>query len=309
MSKYNFIYIIISVFCLLTVAKPVFAKTLESGAKTSVTADIAAKTDIRLFGYTAANSIVQATSIRVFAQVSSDRTGYFVIDPLPISQEAKEICVTTIDSEKRSGFPTCISLPDSNKPTEIGPLLLSPTLSLSQGSILQSGKALASGRTIPSSEVVLSFFAVPNSSLSEKLTGAIASTFIPDVEAADLPLLTSVSDQKGFFSINLPTSKAVGYRLFAKAYFKKDPTPKSSTLAFTITPYSEYWLRNVLPILLFLLLLVILLAFGAYKEYKTHKLRKWLDMTIETKIKPFIVRSRLKARRAWYNLKSALKSK
>lgn len=273
----------------------------ESGAKATVKANIPEKTNLRLFGYTAANAIVQVTGLRVFAQTSSDRTGYFAIDYLPLSYEAKEICATTIDSEKRSGFPLCISLPNTNKPTEIGPVLLSPTLSLSKGKILQKDEAYASGFTIPSSKITISFFEVPKNNLAERIENYIAKIILPTAEAADLPLLTAQSDRKGAYSINLPTSKAIGYRLWTKAFYKETPTPKSLTLAYRIDSYTQFWLINVLPKLIFLLLLLACIYFTIIKEVKKGYARSYISYFSEKKLKPFVVRRRLQLRRLSYN--------
>lgn len=294
-----FLYLFISSF-----ASPVEAR--ESGAKATIKASLPEKTNIRLYGYTAPNSIVQVTGIRVFAQTSSDRTGYFAIDSLPISFEAKEICATTIDSEKRSGFPLCISLPETDKPTEIGPVLLSPTLSLSAGKMLQKEMANASGFTIPSSKVVISFFEVPKSNLAQNLINNLAKIVNPEAEAADLPLITALSDKKGAYSINLPTSRATSYRLWTKAFFNEAPTPKSLTLSFRIDSYTRFWLRNVFPKLIILLLFLAFIYFLVTK--KGGSARSYIGEFNEKKLKPFVVRRRLQLRRLWYNFREYWRS-
>lgn len=292
-----------TIFLYLFISSTTTIGAAESGAKATVKANIPEKTNLRLFGYTAANSIVQVTGLRIFAQTSSDRTGYFAIDYLPLSYEAKEICATTIDSEKRSGFPLCISLPNTNKPTEIGPVLLSPTLSLSTGKIMQKEGAFASGFTIPNSKVAISFFEVPKNNLAEKLDNYLAKILKPEAEAADLPLVTASSDKKGAYSINLPTSKAIGYRLWTKAFYKETPTPKSLTLSFRIDSYTQFWLTNILPKLILLLFFLALMYFFIEKVVKEGRARRYLIYFNEKRWKPFVVRRRLQLRRLWYNLR------
>ena len=205
----------------------VFAALKQSGAKTEVRGRIPEKTYVRIFGYTSPNSIVQVTGIRVFAQAISQLEGYFVIYDVPISREAKEICVHTIDVERRIGFPLCIGLPDLDKPTEIGPLLLAPTLSLSSGAFWQNDRAYATGRTIPNQEVIVSFFEVPPDSIPSLLAVKIDRLLFPKAIAVDLPLLSARSDSRGNFSFNVPTAYSTGYRLFAKAFSLSRPTFKS----------------------------------------------------------------------------------
>src|SRR3989338_961910 len=127
-------YIIVSYF--VGMGQPRFNRgqveaCVQSGVKTEVKAEIAGKFSLLLFGYTSADSLVQVLGVRTYAQGTSDRTGYFLFKDISIALEAKEICISAIDTERRSSFPLCIALPNTLKPTEIGPLLLSPTLSLS----------------------------------------------------------------------------------------------------------------------------------------------------------------------------------
>ncbi len=283
----------------------------QSGAGTKVTANIPSKVDIRIYGYTSPYSIVQATSIRVFAQVSSDETGYFLIDPLPISTQAKEICLTTVDSQQRYGFPLCVNLPTRDKPTEIGPLLLSPTISLSSGNLvqLQSSQAQATGESLPNSTVEIYFFDNDNGS-KKNLTDIL----FPKAYARSIPRLTTKTDRNGSFSINLPSNKPLAFRLFAKAFYElpkqvgKLPTPKSQTLTFTVSSYTNYWVRNFLPRLIFLFMFIAMLAYLVWYDIKTKRIRLLFAEFSETRLKPFGVRARLKLRRIWYNFRASLPS-
>ncbi len=295
MYKYLFITLL-----LLSTSSVAAAKS-QSGAATEVKASIPSKVDIRIFGYTAPNSLVQAESIRVFAQVSSDKSGYYIIDPLPVSTQAKEICLTTIDSEKRSGFPVCISMPDITKATEIGPVLLSPTLSLSSNSFIQSSKQQSSafGKSLADAQLEISFF--ENSALS--LTGI----FIPTVEAKTIAKITTKTDETGSYSINLPAEKVATYRLFARAFYENAPTPNSQILGYSVISYTNYWLKNILPRLILLLLFFILLGIAVWYEKKTKKGRVFLAYFSERQLKPFGVRSRLTLRRIWYNCRGYLR--
>ena len=297
-----------TIFLYLFISSVTPVAAFESGAKTTVQATIPAKTDIRLFGYTAPNSIVQAQGIRTFAQTLSDKTGYFIIAHLPVSYEAKEICLTTIDNQRRTGFPICYPIPDYDKPTEIGPILLSPTLSLSKASLLQQETGQASGMTIPESQVVISFFEIPAGNIAKKLGSEIAKTFNPVAEAADLPQVSGFSDKKGNFSVNLPTQKAINFRVFAKAYYKKLPTPKSSTLSFQIQSLTRVWITDIVPKLLFFILLLIATGILIGKEKKEKRAWRWLSAFTEKQMGPFAVRSRLRLRRIRYNLREYWRS-
>lgn len=278
--------------------KSYLAKAYESGGKSEIKANIPAKTYIRLFGYTSANTTVHALGVRTFGQTLSDKTGYFIFYELPVAAEAKELCVSAIDSEKRVSFPLCIEIPETDKPSEIGPILLAPTISISEKAIWEGEKAFATGFTIPETEVKISFFDV-----QEK--GSLSSIYIwpPQALAAEVPIFTTTSSDKGEFSFTLPTANPGDFRLFVKAVYNKMPTPKSQTLAFSIGAFINYWLQKILPILLWLLLLILLLAVLIIWEYKTKRIRKWLRRFNEKRLKPFAVRLNLKYRRLFYNLR------
>lgn len=305
--KYLYLITILIYLYISITASPVAA--LESGAKTEIKALIPAKTFLRIFGYTAPNALVQATSIRVFAQTSSDRTGYFQINELPVSEQAKELCLTTIDAQRRTGFPLCINIPETDLPAEIGPLLLSPTLSLSIPIIWQNQTAYLSGQTIPETEVVVSFFEVPVTNLAFNLTSRLSKLVRFQAWAFDLPILTTTSDTKGNYSTNLPSSKAVGYRVFTKAVYKNSPTPKSQTLIFSIGAIINYFYRYILPWILFILMIILASSWTVAYEVKTKKGRVALRRFNEKRLKPFAVRAALSLRRIWYNLREWWRSR
>lgn len=309
MKQTNLTFIITtSIYLFIT---PYINSTLawEGGMQAPMKAHIQEKTSIRLIGYTGPNTIVQVEGIRVFGQVSSDPKGYFVIDPLPISYEASEICLTTVDAERRHSFPVCIQLPDTDKPSEVGPVYLAPTLSISSGAVLQKEKDTATGVTIPESKVIVSIFTSYNTNSMARIADKIlAGLRIPVAEAADMPFITLTSDKRGFFSFNLPTELPSNYRFFVKAIYRNSPTPKSHTLAYHVDSLAMYWLLSVLPRLLLFIMFLGLLYHFVRRESKDRKIRLWLTEFTETRLKPFAVRRRLQLRRIWYNLRDYWRS-
>lgn len=340
------VYLITTLIYLNTsIIKPVQA-SVQTGAKTTISANIPSRVDIRLYGYTAPNALVQATSIRVFAQVFSDSWGYFLIDPLPIAREAKEICLTTIDAQQRSGFPLCISIENIDKSREIGPLLLSPTISISKSNLIQrqSQQSQATGITLPNADIEISFSENSGSStvLANSSTpgesfgypwGVFTALLIHPVEAKDIARITTKTDKYGSYSINLPTTKPLTYRLFARAFYDqpqqaklpgqtnpdlqadaslilpwKNPTPKSQTLTYIVTSYTSYWLVNIFPRWIIAFIFITALIIFVWYERKTKKGHLvWLKI-IERRLKPFEVKTSLKLRRIWYNFQARLKS-
>ena len=326
-------YIIVSYF--VGMGQPRFNRGqveagVQSGVKTEVKAEIAGKFSLRLFGYTSADSLVQVLGVRTYAQGTSDRTGYFLFKDITIALEAKEICISAIDTERRSSFPLCIALPNTvpdkvgaGKPTEIGPLLLSPTLSLSSANIWQNQQAGLSGMTIPESEVTVSFFEVSantQNSAADAEVGhdffahlpASASLFslVPKAFAAEVPILTAKADRKGRYSVNLPSSKSQTYRVFAKAVYKDSLTPKSQTLTYDIGAVTDYFVRFILPYLVLYLVIITLLIILIYYAWTNKRVRaylkRWYRRFIEKRLTPFAVRRYLQLKRLLYNFRQYL---
>ncbi|MBI2616693.1 hypothetical protein HYW55_01005 [Candidatus Gottesmanbacteria bacterium] len=275
----------------------VWAVELKDSSTTQALIPI--KTTLHVFGYTAPYSIVQATGIRVFAQTSSDRIGYFEIAQLPLSYETVDICLSTIDGLGRVGFPLCIKAPDENEPTDIGPLLLSPTISLSAGIIWERQQVSATGQTIPNSQVEISFF--------EATPDELVGKFVKEAYAFGLPLLTGKSDSRGYYSVNLPTVKSSQFRVFTKSFYYGLPSPKSHTLSFSVGWIIYYWLLYIFPKLMLILLVTVGMAYLVYREKKTRSIRIWAVYFNETRLIPFEIRTRLQLKRIWYNLRGLWK--
>jgi len=299
MNKYIYLITCFLYLSISALASPVQAA--QRSGKTSITATIPASGNIRLFGYTAPEANVQAEGYRVFAQTISDANGYFKIDPLSVSVQATEICLTTIDSQRRVGFPLCINAANIGSDAEVGPLLLSPTLGFSNGTVWQNQTAAADGRTIPNSKVVFHFFEVTGTLSNQRLFTTLANILHPTAEAANVPSLETVTNSQGAFSINLPTARAAGYRLFVNAIFLNSPTPKSNTLSFKVDSFWQYFVKNTLPKLIILLIFIIFTYCLMMLEAKTRRVSIYLANFNEKRLTPIAVRTRLKLRRLWYN--------
>jgi len=295
--------ITIIVYLILSSVPQNLSAATRRGIRSSIQATVPGKFSVTLFGYTAPTSIVQVNGVRVFAQASSDITGYFRINKLLISDEAQEICISTIDKERRLGFPICINPEGADKLGQIGPLLLAPTLSISSRNIIQDNSVHASGITFPNSEIKISFFELQPDTLTGSLASNFLSLFKTQVYANELPIWTAKSDQNGSFSFNLPTAKSLSYRFFVKASYEDSPTPKSHTLVYQVTPFTDYFIRTILPWLIFLLIIILTLTFIIIYDRKTGKIRRLVSKFSRTKMMLFVSKKYLQLRRSLYNFR------
>lgn len=229
-----------------------------------------------LFGYTSPGALVSLEGMTLTEQTRADATGYFMFANRFSPLASREVCLTAIDQVGRTSVPTCIPPFPIKYNVTVGPVILPPTISLNKptaGSNYYIGdETYLSGQTIPNSVVNLSLY-----------TDTVKKTlaFIKPVEAFSFPQLSASSDDKGNFSISLPSSSSKTYRLFTTVNYKNELSPKSLTLEFKIKPVwmvileffvflwhfiSPYWL----PLLILTQILAILIYFYKTRLHPYH---------------------------------------
>jgi len=112
-----------------------------------------------LFGYTSpfARVIIQGQGI--YDETRSDETGYFIFENRFSPLSPREACLMSVDSQGRVTQPVCLPPFDVRKNVTIGPVILSPTLSVNSHEYVVDEYGVLSGETVPNSDVTLAFFA------------------------------------------------------------------------------------------------------------------------------------------------------
>lgn len=224
-----------------------FAIDYESTTSTTITASIG-QNRVTIYGYTSPNSKVELTSPKVIAFAQSDQNGYFIFDKTLLPKNPSDLCLSSIDNNSRETTPICFPPPPAtNYHTDIGPILLPPTISLENNQINPNSTVITSGQSIPHSQVNINFYKVNNS----------AKSFPKEANAYSLPSITATTDELGNFSLNLPTAYASDYRLYATAKFDNNYSPKSNTLVYILPSLFSIFLEQH-PYLIYLLPLFIL---------------------------------------------------
>jgi len=182
---------------------------------------------LTLYGWTSPKSLVRLSGQRVTDEVISDDKGYFFFDRVFLpgaNPDYPELCLSAIDTQSRISFPTCLApLPGGPFNFNIGPVLLSPTISLSG--------TTANGATIPNVPVTITLATQP----TRRLVTAAQAYFLPHYQIS--------SDENGNFEFSLPDEEP--WRLFASAQFQNFATPKSNTLTFQ-KPSFWIWLWELI---------------------------------------------------------------
>lgn len=264
-------FLLLFLFLLL----PQSISALESQSSTTITASID-QNRVTIYGYTSPNSRVELTNSQVFSVSYSDDTGYFIFDKTLLPKvELSDLCLSSIDNDSRETTPVCFPPPPlTNYHTDIGPILLPPTISLEESNINPDSTVLTSGQAIPNSQVSLNFYKVTDSAQAfSSFPDLIAFIKPKPALAYSLPSIAATTDSQGNFSINLPTAYSSNYRLYASTKFNDNYSPKSNTLVY-ILPSLFYLFLQQYPFVKYLVpLIIIALIITFYLLHLRHKTR------------------------------------
>ena len=184
-----------------------------------------------LYGYTSPLALVTFEGLGIFDQTTADDKGYFQFNNRFSPFSKREACLSSKDQFGRLSSPVCLPPFPVDYNVTIGPVIISPTVSLNKTDFFLGDQVVLSGQAIPNSEVNLAIF-----NENEGKYSFPSFSFIKPVEAFTFPKITSKSDNMGNFSINLPSSSPEKYRLFAQVNYIKSISPNSVKLNLEILP-------------------------------------------------------------------------
>jgi len=180
-----------------------------------------------LFGYTSPFAVVTFDGQGIHDQAIADSYGYFEMANRFSPFSPREACLSAKDQFGRISSPVCLPPFPTKYTVSIGPVLLSPTLSLDKNLYYIGDKIILSGQTIPNSNVDLSLF----------LNSGSYFSMIKPVYAQNLTDKRIKSDSKGNYSISIPSSQAQSTRLFAQTNFKNNLSTESVKLNLKVYPW------------------------------------------------------------------------
>lgn len=187
------------------------------------------KSYLSIYGYGPINSEVNLKGYGMSESVTSDSTGLFRFNSVySFTYIYPELCIQAVDDQRRTTQPSCIpALPnDSLIPLEVGPILLSPTISISENKVKEGTLAVLSGKTTPNTKV--NIFVAKKEGMSNKLS------LVKEAYAYTLPTVEINSNEKGEYEVSLPTGESAEYKLFASTKFGEYLSAKSNTLTFAV---------------------------------------------------------------------------
>lgn len=219
------------------------------------------KPSLSIYGYGPGEVEVSLTGIGVSAKVTSEKNGYYRFDRVYTNTVFyPELCVQAKDDENRVTQPSCIpALPvDTTVPLEVGPILLSPTISLDKNNVVVGDTGSVTGLSIPNSEV--------NVYIAKDQSRSSGFSLVDTVNAYYIPTYQVQAKDDGSYEFSLPSSDATTYKLFASGRIGEDLTAKSTTLTYSVISgiesglwnLKEFILRNRIWLLIILELLIIM---------------------------------------------------
>lgn len=233
-----------------------------------------------LFGYTSAKSMVFIDGKKIHSDTLSDETGYFQFN-LPPILASSEFCLYSRDQFGRTSAPLCLPPMPTTFTANIGPAIIPPTISFDKSNYFMGDEVKLTGQTIPNSKINISFFVDEKKSF----LGFLAK-FSPilAVSAFTIPQLQIVSDQKGNFSLSLPSSTPEFFRLFAQTNYDEALSAESNILHLKILPIwfivIEFMigllklLSNHLLTIIILLQILVLIIFILRRYLHPHAISK-----------------------------------
>lgn len=241
------------------------------------------KTVLSIYGYGPANSNVNLNGIGVSGNTTSDDKGFFRFEEIySYTFVYPELCIQAVDSESRVTQPSCIpALPALNKiPKSVGPVMLSPTISINSNNIVVGDELLASGFTIPNSKLDIHIAREEG----RRTSLGSRTSLVKTAHAYNIPTYQIESDEKGEFEFSLPTQTSTSYKIFATSTVGESYSAKSTTLTFSVLSVSvSFWnwlvslfLNNKLLLVIILEIIVIVYLVWAILKGKSrpHKRKK-----------------------------------
>jgi len=189
-----------------------------------------------LFGYTSPYAVVSFEGMGIFDQTTANDVGYFQFSNRFSPFSKREACLTAKDQLGRMSSPVCLPPFPINYNVSIGPVIMPPTVSLDKKDYFMGDQVMLSGQAVPNTDVKLSVFGDTGGSKLLSIIYDPSSLIFRPVEAFTFPELTAKSDDKGNFSINLPSSTPNKFRLFGQTDFKKSISSNSVKLSLDILP-------------------------------------------------------------------------
>lgn len=247
----------ISFFLLLSFVTPLpksFAFDIDRSGSVSVSAGIE-EARVVIYGFTSPFARVELSNSKVFDVTYAKDNGYFEFDRIILPKNPGELCIVAVDDSNRYTSPVCVPPPPpTNYLTNIGPIVLPPTLTIDSSTIKANSTTAASGQSVPYSVVNVYLYQADSR----------APLLPKPAQAFGLPIFTTKTDREGNYDLNIPTTLSTDYRLFSTVDFASQSSPKSNTITYSLPQAFNLWI--ILTPFIFTILLFGYLTYLYYRQ-------------------------------------------
>ncbi len=199
------------------------------------------ETRLNIFGYSCKKCQIELSNPYVYAKTISDEKGYFEFNRIIIPKKYSDLCLIPIDKYGQQSMPTCIaSPPSSNYHTNIGPILLAPSINID--------KNKASGESIPNSTINVHFF--------------------KESPGYSLPTITASTDSEGYFNFNIPSVYQSNFRFYVNSIYKENTSSRSNILKYRLPIRHDYFYFIIIPLFIILLTILFRVIYSKYLHIK-----------------------------------------
>ena len=290
--KQVYFIIVITVIIIITVIKAPFASAatispVGGAISTTVSATVGDEKitpppddnqRFAIYGYTSPQATVNIQS-PIYGETKADSTGFYEFKYLFLTLFREDLCIVATDTENRTTPPLCIPPPIAEANKRVGPVIMPPSTSISSGNAYIGDTVTLTGQTIPNADVKLSLF-TDDAQKGKKLT------LIPEAYAYTIPQISLTSDKTGAYSIVLPTASSQYLRMFSRAIYDGNSTPKGLTLVLDIFPVwmmlfkffssffsilMSHWIELIILSQLYFILMYVLKRFFNPHAISTHR--------------------------------------
>lgn len=166
-------------------------------------------------GYTSPFATVTIEGQGIYAETVADANGLFTFSDQFSPLSPREACLTAIDTDGRISNPLCLPPFAVHKDVRIGPIILPPTVSLTQPAIAIDEYGGITGKGVPDSTVDIDLY---------------------PQNKADKVSLTTTTDQGGNYSLTVPTEHENTMHVYSQNTFLEFISDKSNTLTVNVAP-------------------------------------------------------------------------
>lgn len=206
----------------------------------SNTATVGQVTTLTIFGYATKYALVFLESNSNLGTTVAKEDGEFRFSNISVPKDTREICLSYTDRFGNNSATTCIPFSESYYGYSIGPVVLSPTITLVESIKDLGEEIIVRGASIPNQPVRLYSF-------SDKI--ATFTSFLSPRKVYAIPPIETVADESGQYEYAIKTEDAQEIRLYTASSLDDLSSDKSTALKAEILPFWVIYLRKLLVLL------------------------------------------------------------